>query len=957
MGDSLMAVFGVPVAHDDDAERAVAAALTMHKVGGDLVFSIGINSGEVMATPIGGDGGMTVIGDTVNVAARLEEAAGPGEVLCGPLTVELVGARGVFRCRQPVILKGKREPLEAAEAVALRSPATGSDDGLDGVPLVGRDDELAYLGSLWQRVCRDRQFHMVLLCGDAGSGKTCVTSALAALASPDGKVVRASYPAYGPMGGFAVVEQVLRQMGPANDQEVAARVRSLAGDTDAALRSLDPEGLQTEQLWGFFKLMEEKGGDNPLLVVLDDAHRGSETFLKFVGDSTRRLVGVPVLMVLSGRSEPGAWLAHFPSATTLHLPPLSHNDAVALARAFVPGKPLADDAAHLIVERAGGNPLYMRELVRMAQATGSLIDDGDFYRLGSPSALPASLHAVLSARLDSLTSSQKAAFQLVTVLGEDASVDAVSSLGRATGRPDSSVALSSLVAAGMLRHNDTGIHEAADPLLSEVAYEMLPRNVRGDLHRLASSQASGAETRARHLERAAEYLTDDAVLRKEAAGLLADLGEEYASMARYQDGMRLLERAVALGCHRPSALLRLADLQGMSSREGAALATLRLIDDAADPSTVTERDHAAGRVRMFSDPESALPQLEEVAARWSKLGNRSGEAWALANAGVASFNLNQMERAAGLLEQGLAMFEAMGDRSGAVSTSSFLCLVKPADKRAATWLADALAFADQTGDRSKQLGALSLLAWNHFLRSIWGNPAETAEAEGFAARLGDVADQLGSDEITVEAHSLMVLMARWSGRMDLAASHHEALQVALARAESREHWIGRAAAFALTMTGGTTSADPPWPPLGTPDPVAGVGSLAIRAELAFAGRIDEAAAHYDAVSHHHGAVADAAQILDAVILTLAGRRPEARPLAERALTAARVLDAGPTEAIARTLLALIDCDPAALDPIPAAATSVADVVLLRAHALAGSEVARARLTEATCTLRMPGLST
>ncbi len=97
MGDSLMAVFGVPVAHDDDAERAVAAALAMRKLGGDLVFSIGINSGEVMATAVGGSGGSTVIGDTVNVAARLEKAAGPGEVLCGPLTAELAGPRAVFR--------------------------------------------------------------------------------------------------------------------------------------------------------------------------------------------------------------------------------------------------------------------------------------------------------------------------------------------------------------------------------------------------------------------------------------------------------------------------------------------------------------------------------------------------------------------------------------------------------------------------------------------------------------------------------------------------------------------------------------------------------------------------------------------------------------------------------------------------------------------------------------------
>ncbi len=119
MGDSVMAVFGVPVAHDDDAERAVAAGLAMRELGGDLAFSIGINSGEVMAAAVGSQGDMTVIGDTVNVAARLEKVASAGEVLCGRLTVALSESAVVFRERQPVLLKGKRDPVEVFEAIAV----------------------------------------------------------------------------------------------------------------------------------------------------------------------------------------------------------------------------------------------------------------------------------------------------------------------------------------------------------------------------------------------------------------------------------------------------------------------------------------------------------------------------------------------------------------------------------------------------------------------------------------------------------------------------------------------------------------------------------------------------------------------------------------------------------------------------------------------------------------------
>ncbi|HUE60803.1 MAG TPA: adenylate/guanylate cyclase domain-containing protein, partial [Acidimicrobiales bacterium] len=170
MGDSLMAVFGVPTAHDDDAERAVSAALAMRHVGGDLVFSIGVNSGEVMVTPLVRSAGTTVIGDTVNVAARLEKAAGPGEVLCGPLTVELVRGRAVFRPRQSVLLKGKSEPVQVWEAVSMAP--SGDARTVHDLPLIGRDEELAYLTSQWQRVVRDHRFQLALVCGDAGSGKS-----------------------------------------------------------------------------------------------------------------------------------------------------------------------------------------------------------------------------------------------------------------------------------------------------------------------------------------------------------------------------------------------------------------------------------------------------------------------------------------------------------------------------------------------------------------------------------------------------------------------------------------------------------------------------------------------------------------------------------------------------------------------------------------------------------------
>jgi class 3 adenylate cyclase/tetratricopeptide (TPR) repeat protein len=956
MGDSLMAVFGVPTAHDDDAERAVAAALAMRKLGGDLVFSIGINSGEVMATAIGTEEDMTVIGDTVNVAARLEKAAGPGEVLCGPLTAELVGWRGVFRPRQPVILKGKREPVDVFEAVGLRS--VGSTPAVDDLPLVGRTDEMAYLGALWQRVLKDGQLQLLVLCGEPGSGKTRLVSELANLAAVDGSVVRATYPGYGPLGGVKVVAEVLRQIGLSDDDEVRVRVRSLAGETDEALKAMDPMALQKEQLWGLARLLEDKGAERPMLIALDDTHRSSETVLTLLDELTRRLLDVPMLMVLVGRNDPGSWLSHFQAATTLRLGPLGRSDAAALTEVLVCDKPLSSEATEFLVDRAGGNPLYMRELVRVARATGSLIDSGEQYSLGPAAGLPASLHAVLSARLDSLGSVPKVIFQHVSVLGGGATQDLVLRMSETAAGREAATALLSLVDAGLLRRTSEGGVEPVDPLLAEVAYETLPRNVRGDLHRQAATLVARTEDRARHIERAAVFLSGDLELSREASDLLADIGEEYIHDARYPEAQRLLERAVALGCRRPSVLLRLADLQSMGGDISVVQATLDLIeDDPDDPGVAVERDHASARTRLFNDPATARPLLEQVAHRWHELDQPLCEAWAWGNAGVASFNLNRGAEATADLEKALDMFERLGDRNGAVNTSSFLCLVHPSDPRVPGWLADSLAFADETGERDKQVGALGLLTWNHFVRSMFGGPDHTAETEGFARRLTETAEQIGADEMELQGRSLLAISYRWTGRLDAAAGQQALLARILDRSTRRSSWIAWASGFVVEVAGGSATAAPPFPPLDVTDAVTGMAGLVLRAELLFSGRIDEARHRMEALSGELGTVSEATGVIDALTFVLSGQFDAGRLAAERAARAGRTLDAQPIQTIARALLAETTGDADLLPLYPSTPTSIADAVVLRAHARAGTRDAATALERIATSLALPGLLT
>src|SRR5207248_3192083 len=188
----------------------------------------------------------------VNVAARLEKAAGPGEVLCGRLTAELAARRVAFRERQPVELMGKREPVDVFEAVSLRAASEPSPEAL---PLVGRDDELAFLLSHWRRVRRDDRAQVVLLVGDAGAGKSRLVDEVTALAAEDGRVLRTAYPAYGGMCGPRVAADLIRQLGPLGDPEVDARVRSITGELHPSLQSIDPAAIHQEQLWAFRRLL------------------------------------------------------------------------------------------------------------------------------------------------------------------------------------------------------------------------------------------------------------------------------------------------------------------------------------------------------------------------------------------------------------------------------------------------------------------------------------------------------------------------------------------------------------------------------------------------------------------------------------------------------------------------------------------------------------------------------
>ena len=968
MGDSVMAVFGVPVAHDDDAERAVAAGLAMKALGGDLAFSIGINSGEVMVTSVGRAGDFTVIGDAVNVAARLENVASAGEVLCGKLTVELASRGVVFGERGRVLLKGKREPVEVWEAASLRhaSGALSDKDARSGEPpLIGRADELAFLESQWRRVCRDRRAQVVVLCGDAGAGKTRLLAELVQRVKCEGTVVHAAYPAYGSMGGPRVAAEVIRQLGPVDDAEVNARLRSAAGEIDPSLQSVDPTAMRHEQLWAFRRLLQQKSSEGPLLVVIDDMHRGGDQTLSLLSELASRVDDVPLMTLLVGRTEPADWLSRFPTATRVPLGALGESDAVVLAGAFVGAKPIDQESARILVERANGNPLYLRELVVMAKERGLLVEDGDSCRLiaagdsTSEAALlasvPATLQALIAARLDALDPVHKLAVQHVAVMGEAATAEHVSDLGT----PEAVTILQQLADAGLLRQGTDGRFDTVDPLLTEVAYEMLPRNVRGDLHRRAAQTTSLPVEKARHLDRAAGYLTDDTAAAGEAAEALAAAGQALIDMSRHLDAIRFLERAVALGCVRTEALLSLAQAQSMCGRVEDALETLAKIPDDPDrPSVAAERDHVAANSKTFSEPAWAIPRLKAVAERWHALGDTQKEAWARANAGVAYFYTSRMEESASELQSALAMFEQIGDRSGTIATSSFLCLAKPGDRRVPGWLADALEFAEQSGDRSREMTVLTTLAWHQFFRSFCGGTDEVDAACRSATRMAQLAEEFGANDLAIHGWSLLAFMDRMSGELDRASGCTMALERVARGLRPTDRWLAWAATFSVTVARGERGLTPPFPPDTSSDPVTAMAALIVEGELVLAGRGAEGVARFENSAHPDlGPIGDLGRIFYAIGLVVSGRQADALPVVERSIKAAQALDAHCALTAANALRAEITGDLAGLEPAANQAHSFSELVVMRAYATNGDQDAAASLKSGAERMAMPGLAT
>ena len=523
IGDAVMAVFGVPAAHEDDALRACRAAVEMREALPELGIEgrVGVNTGEVVA----GTEERLATGDAVNVAARLEQAAEPAEVLIGEETLALVREAVVVEAVEPLTLKGKAEPVPAFRLLAVPGPPEREHTSR----FVGRARELQALLQAWDRALTRASCELVTVVGDAGVGKSRLVAE--ALGGIEARVVRGRCLPYGEGITYWPVVEVVKQLDALpSDGEAAAALLSLLGESDRPTSA-------DEIAWAFRKLLEEQA---PLVVCFDDLQWGEETFLDLVESMGLLSTGAPLLLLCMVRPE---LLERRPSwPVPLRLEPLARDEADALI-----GDSLPQDLRGRIADRAGGNPLFITEMLALAT------DDGEVE-------VPPTLRALLAARLDQLEPQERAVLERGAVEGELFHRGAVQSLA-----PDDPEVLPRL--AALVRHELIRPERPVFPgedgfrfrhlLIRDAAYDALPKAVRADLHhRLAdwlenkSTLVERDELVGYHLEQAARYEAElgrpDDALALRAGDTLVNAGLRALARDDEHAAAALLERALSL---------------------------------------------------------------------------------------------------------------------------------------------------------------------------------------------------------------------------------------------------------------------------------------------------------------------------------------------------------------------------------------------------------------------------
>jgi class 3 adenylate cyclase/tetratricopeptide (TPR) repeat protein len=649
IGDAVVGVFGVPVAHEDDALRACRAALEMQarlatlnpelerRFGVALEVRIGVNSGEVV-----GSVGTFVTGDAANVAARLEQAAGPGQVLLGESTYRLV--RGAVRVDPlgPVEAKGKSEPLRAFRLLELSNERSGRRWETE---LIGRGEELALLEHEFEQAVSARRCRLVTVVGEPGVGKSRLVGELAERVGPRARVARGACLSYGEGITFWAVAQIVRELAGIGEQDSAEEARAKLPPRLAQLLGLAESALTADETNGAIaEFLAAAAGEQPLLVLIDDVHWAEPALLDLL-ERLPLLVGeAPLLLVCLARPE--LLERHQDWPLSLALEPLGATEVDALLDQLE-----APPSVRVrIAQTARGNPLFAEELVAWVREGGEIAE------------MPVTLNALLGARLDQLDVETRDALERGAVEGELFHQAAIVELSDEPARPSVPGELGQLARKDLIRLAAAGLvaggvaYRFKHILVREAAYLATAKKLRALLHERYADwleQLVGErvgeyhEILGYHLEQAYRYrselgahdesaarLASRAAAHLEAAGLRAsNRGDPHAAV-------NLLERALALGS--PDARSRV----GVQVALGRALWEKGRIGESETLLTAT-RDAATGlaerglaeralveslTMRLYADPALGSAEVIPVAQHAIETFNALDDTLGLAEA-------------------------------------------------------------------------------------------------------------------------------------------------------------------------------------------------------------------------------------------------------------------------------------------------------------------------------------
>jgi class 3 adenylate cyclase/tetratricopeptide (TPR) repeat protein len=699
-GDAVMAVFGVPQLHEDDALRAVRAAVAMRAAGERVNDELerelhvrfesrtGVNTGEVVT----GAGQTLATGDAVNVAARLEQAAPVGEILLGPETYAAVrdAVRAEFHGK--LELKGKSEPVEAWRVIGLVDNVPAFTRRIYA-PFVGRAEHLAQLEQALERSTADRRCELVTILGAAGIGKSRLARELVQRATQHRVLVGRCLP-YGDGITFWPLGEIVRQLPPlgeilADDDEAELITLRVAGAIGAA----GAGGPAGETAWAFRRLFEALARSQPLIVVVDDIHWAEPTLLDLLEYVVSLATDAPILVLCLARSElleeRPTWISPRTNATVLTLEALRDEESEDLVERLASG--LDDESRTRIVEGAEGNPLFVEQLLAHQAESG----DGELH-------VPATIHALLAARIDRLSEDERAVVECASIEGRMFHRGAVTELLPEPRRPAVGTHLMSLVRKGLVRP-DSPIFPTDDGfrfghiLIRDAAYDSVPKQLRAELH---ERYANWLEAKA--VDRTGEYEEILGYHLEQAHRYAAELGRAGPSQAA------LATRAAVFLAASGRRVLRLEDAGAAVNLLGRAEALLA----EGDPLRSRLLIELGRALRASGDLERSEETLDQAVQLAASSGDRAGEAHARVlraavrvSRGASRETIGELRQEA---ERAIPILEAAGGEDGLVEAWRRIAWLNQLDLRmrdAEVALTRLLELAERAGDRSAQRSA------------------------------------------------------------------------------------------------------------------------------------------------------------------------------------------------------------------------------------------------------------